>query len=130
MSCSGQGISIEGFNGFLDKKKYCDKFNESLKTKIRDRYNDCDYMSGLHKSICNKNWNPDVHHINYDKECGCNGSRCELIPLSKNNHSRTNTNRQFWNKLFIYSLEIDKWYYGEEGWNKELFSIKNQIKQL
>ena len=122
ISCSLQGIPIESFIGFTNEQNYCPKFNEPLKTKIRNNYNNCDYMSGLHKSICNKNWNPDVHHVNYDKDCGCNGNRCKLIPLSKSNHSRTNINRLFWNRLFIYSLEIDEWYYGENEWNQPVYN--------
>lgn len=63
------------------------------------------------KDICNKGVELSVHHVNYDKQCGCDGTKCKLIPLSARNHGKTVGNRPFWNKLFIYSLEIDKWYY-------------------
>lgn len=111
LSCSHQRTNIEDFGGFLIEQKYCIKFNEKLRKQIRLKYNNCDYISGLHKDICNNGINLSVHHVNYDKQCGCNGNKCKLIPLSNSNHSKTNGNRFFWNKLFIYSLEIDEWYY-------------------
>lgn len=110
VSCRQHGIDIKDFNGFSRNQKYCYKFNETLKQQIRNKYNDCDYISGLHKNICNKRVNLDVHHVDYDKEQGC-GKNFNLIPLNKSNHSKTNKNRYFWNKLFIYSLGYDNEYY-------------------
>ena len=112
-SCTKQNINIKDFNGFISEQKYCSKFNESLKQSIRDKYNNCDYISGIHKDICSPIRNLSVHHVNYDKQCGCDGNKCKLIPLSNSNHVKTNTNRVFWNKLFKYSLEYDKEYYKE-----------------
>ena len=113
MSCSRHNISIKDFNEFLTEQKYCYKFNNQLKIQIRNKYNNCDYISGIHKDICNKERSLDVHHVDYDKMQGC-GKNFNLIPLSHVNHSKTNTNRLFWNRLFIYSLEIDKTYYGDD----------------
>ena len=112
------GIQQRGENhpmwrGGISNQKYCYKFNNLLKIKIRDKYNNCDYISGIHKDICSPIRKLSVHHVNYDKQCGCNESKCKLIPLCASNHIKTNTNRSFWNRLFIYSLEIDKWYYGD-----------------
>lgn len=112
VSCIKQGINREDFDGFIINQSYCNLWTLKLREKIRNQYNNCDYISGIHKSICNNDRNLDVHHVNYDKQCGCNGNKCKLIPLSRSNHVKTNTNRSFWNKLFIYSLDIDKWYYG------------------
>jgi hypothetical protein len=107
------GINNPMWKGGISGGKYCYKFNTSLKIKIRNQYNNCDYISGIHKSICNNNRNLDVHHVNYDKQQGCDGKKWKLVPLSKVNHNRTNINREFWNKLFKYSLEYDKTYYGD-----------------
>ena len=113
MSCTKREIKSNEFNNFISDDKYCKKWNEKLRILIRDQYNNCDYISGLHKDICNKSKNCDVHHIDYDKEQGCNEKKFKLIPLSHSNHSLTNRNRPFWNRLFQYSLEYDKKYYGE-----------------
>jgi len=103
------------WKGGISYGKYCPKFNEEIKKEIREKYNNCDYISGLHKDICNNGQNLDVHHINYDKEQGCNERKWQLISLSRSNHAKTNYNREFWNKLFIYALEYDKEYYNEEN---------------
>ena len=115
------GKNSPSWKGGLSFKPYCIKFNESLKIQIREQYNNCDYISGLHKDIYNiinnKVRNLDVHHIDYDKEQGCNDKKFKLIPLSKSNHGKTNKNRSFWNQLFIYSLEYDKKYYSDNKVN-------------
>jgi hypothetical protein len=109
-----RGENHPGWKGGISNQKYCVKFNNQLKIKIRDKYNNCDYISGIHKDICNPDRELSVHHVNYNKQCGCDGTKCKLIPLCGSNHLRTNTNRLFWNRLFIYSLEYDKTYYEVE----------------
>lgn len=96
------------WKGGLSFEEYPQEFNNSLKQQIRDKYNNCDYISGIHKDICSPNRELDVHHIDYDKK---NSNLNNLIPLNKSNHIKTNSNRLFWERLFIYSLEIDEWYY-------------------
>lgn len=90
---------------------YPQKFNNQLKIKIRNKYNNCDYISGLSNYICNilnnKIWELDVHHIDYNKK---NINENNLIPLSRSNHTNTQKNRQFWERLFKYSLEFEKDY--------------------
>lgn len=113
-SATQQGIPLSEWEGFITENPYCYKFNESLKIQIRNQYNNCDYMSGIHKDICNKGQSLDVHHVDYNKQQGCKDNQWRLIPLSKSNHAKTNSNRSFWNRLFIYSLKIDRWYYGDE----------------
>ena len=105
-------------HSYIDGKSnggYPPEFNERLKKIIRDKFNNCNYISGLHKDIINSSQNLDVHHIDYDK---LNISEDNLIPLSKYNHLITNTNRFFWEKLFKYSLNYEEEYYGEKGWNQ------------
>jgi len=109
------GENHPAWKGGISFGKYCPKFNNKIKKEIREKYNNCDYISGLHKNICNNGLNLDVHHIDYDKEQGCNEKKWQLIPLSRSNHTKTNYNREFWNKLFIYALEYDKEYYNKEN---------------
>lgn len=111
LSIARTGNKNPNWNGGVSFGKYCSKFNETKKKEVRDQYNNCDFISGLHKSIINNNENLDVHHIDYNKEQGCNDTEWKLIPLSHSHHSKTNFNKWFWNKLFINALEIDKWYY-------------------
>ena len=111
MSTKRKGKLNSNWRGGLSFGKYCYKFNNLKKKEIRDLYNNCDFISGLHMDICNNGINLDVHHINYNKNQGCNNNEWKLIPLSRSNHSKTNHNRWFWNKLFINVLKIDEWYY-------------------
>ena len=113
-SASLQGISYDEWVAFASEQKYCPKFNKSMKQHIRDKYNNCDYISGLPAYICNNNQNLDVHHIDYDKRQGCDDHEWRLIPLSHKNHARTNRNRPFWNMLFTYALQYDETYYNHQ----------------
>lgn len=116
------GESAMNWQGGISYEPYCPKFNKQLKQLVRNRYNNCDYISGIHKDVCNKTKTGKIreltiHHIDYDKGQGCNGKKFNLIPVSSRHNSIFNSNRFFWNKLFIYSLEIDEWYYEDKEIN-------------
>lgn len=111
ISAARQGVSFEDWTGFISFNKYCPKFNEKLKQQVRDKYNNCDYMSGLPATICNPHRKLDVHHVDYNKQQGCDDHEWRLIPLSRKNHAKTNRNRSFWNCLFTYALQYDETYY-------------------
>ena len=112
ISCASQGIKVEDFIEFIKYKKYPKDFY-NIKKYIRIKYNNYDYISGIHKNICDTK-ELSIHHIDYNKN---NNNKNNLIPLSKFNHGKTNYNRFFWNRLFIYSLEIDKKYYTDNKIN-------------
>ena len=102
------------WKGGISFEPYCQKFNDALKQEIRDRYNNCDFISGLPDYICNPSRKLDVHHVDYNKMQGCDGYKWHLIPLSMSNHRKTNFNRLFWNTLFNYALEYDQTYYDKQ----------------
>ena len=105
------GENAPNWQGGISFGKYCPKFNDKIKQYIRNKYNNCDYISGLPDYICNPHRKLDVHHIDYNKEQGCNDHEWRLIPMSMKNHMHTNFNRDFWNRLFTYSLQYDETYY-------------------
>lgn len=82
--------------------EYCDLFNEEYKRKIRERYGNSCFLCGK--------WEKDngqafsVHHVNYDPSCGCDGAKCVCVPLCISCHSRTNANRDCWQKKIINLL--------------------------
>ena len=96
------------WKGGIAAEPYCDVWlDKEYKQSIKER----DGYKCLNPE-CNKTINKlCIHHIDYNKQQGCN-SEWKLIPLSLINHTKTNTKRWFWNKLFINVLEIDEWYYG------------------
>lgn len=99
------GPNHSQWKGGISFGKYCPKFDLRMKRHIREKYNNCDFMSGLQDSICNRGRKLDVHHIDYNKQQGCDEHEWRLIPLSVSNHCRTNHNRPFWNRLFTYALQ-------------------------
>lgn len=110
------GIDARNWKGGVSYEPYCSKFNNGLKQQVRDKYNNCDFMSGLPDYICNimksgKVQKLAVHHVDYNKMQGCDGSRWLLIPVSRSNNSMFNRNCDFWEKLICYALEYDKTYY-------------------
>ena len=107
-SCTKQGIPREEFNGFAKNSPYCEKFDNDCRESNRIKYNNCDYISGIHKDICSPNRELSVHHVDYNKQQGCDDHEWKLIPLCLSNHIKTNTNRSFWNRLFTYSLQYEK----------------------
>lgn len=120
-SARAQGIEYEDWTGFSMRGRYCPKFNSDIKQYIRDKYNNCDYISGVHKDVCNNGRNLDVHHVDYNKQQGCDDHGWRLVPLSQKNHVRTNANRSFWNRLFTYALQYDETYYEDAPLMRKLF---------
>lgn len=112
------GENGANWQGGISFEPYCQEFNEKLKRQVRDRYNNCDFMSGLPADICNvvngKVWKLSIHHIDYNKQQGCSGHAWKLIPVSAKNNSMFNGNRPFWERLICYALEYDETYYDEE----------------
>lgn len=43
-----RGSNHPMWQGGISNQKYCHKFNTRLKIKIRDKYDNCDYISGIH----------------------------------------------------------------------------------
>lgn len=65
---------------------YCYKFDFALREKIREKYGRKCYFCG--KTEEENRRKLDVHHIDQDKEQGCNGKHWFLIPLCCECHSK------------------------------------------
>lgn len=116
LSCSVQGINREDFNGFISYDPYCEKFNKVKKKEVRNKYNNCDYLTGIHRDICNRDKSGkvrelDVHHVDFNKMQGCKGHEWLLIPVSRRHNGMFNRDRPFWERLIKYALRYDKEYY-------------------
>ncbi len=102
-----KGTPIElhpSWKGGISFFPYCIKFNRSLKEKIRERDNyqcqnpqclctQLESLLGYHKKL-------SIHHIHYDKE------NCypDLITLCISCNSKVNSNRDYWEELFMNIL--------------------------
>jgi len=106
MSCTKQGITAEEFDGFISFGKYCSRFNESLKERIREKYNRTCVLCPTTEQEHVDKWGEKlpVHHIDYNKQCGCDGNECRLVPLCKKCHGKTNSRRAYWEQVIMMKV--------------------------
>lgn len=80
------------WKGGISFLPYCPKFNESKKEEIRNKYNRKCYICGNEEknniTKTGKQRKLSIHHVDMDKEQGCNGKEWHLIPLCINCHGK------------------------------------------
>lgn len=84
------------WRGGISFKPYCHKFNNRLKERIRNRDDRTCQLCGVVE--CDQKIS--VHHIHYDKE-NCDP---DLITLCRSCNSIVNTNRDYYENLFMDKL--------------------------
>ena len=84
------------------------RFNESYKNYIRNLFgNEC-FLCGMTSETNDAALS--VHHVNYNKKCGCDDSKCICVPLCRSCHSKTNNDRDYWQALIMEMLQpIEAW---------------------
>ncbi len=91
ISASVQGIDYADWDGFVEENRYCHKFNSKLKMFIRDEYDFtcvmCDISEEEHKNTHGEVLS--IHHVDKNKDQGCNGHKWKLIPLCKRCHGKS-----------------------------------------
>ena len=99
------------WKGGLSFEPYGLEFNKKIKNQIRKRDNQVCMNCGVHREKINRAL--DCHHINYDKNCSVLQN---LISLCNKCHTMTNTNREYWQKLFQDKLsKLYEYKYAENG---------------
>jgi len=101
------GPNSPNWQGGISYGVYCYKFNREFKEKIRDRYNRNCFLCSMSEEENGRLLS--VHHVNYDKNCLCNGF-CEFIPLCNKCHAKTNGKyvRKYWEDLIMCHLYPDR----------------------
>jgi len=99
-----KGKRNPNWTGGLNKNKYGNGFNNTLKNSIRNRDNSECQCCGLKQIIHIKKYTTklDVHHIDYDKQ---NSAKTNLISLCKQCHIDSNFNRDYWYAFYTYLME-------------------------
>lgn len=83
---------------------YCELWNEKLRENIRDKYGRVCFICGkTEEDNCAK---LSVHHTNSGKQCLC-AYQCELVPLCKSCHAKTNYDRYYWFSLIMCKLNLE-----------------------
>lgn len=115
VECTHKYISGENhhcWQGGISFLPYCPKFDDGFKEGIREKYGRVCFVCG--KTESRNGQRMSVHHTNYLKECLCVDIKCEFVPLCVQCHTRTNGNRVFWERLFMYSIGYYEEYYNVE----------------
>ena len=83
---------------------YCHKFNEAFKESIREKFGRICFLCPTTEEENGRKLS--VHHTNYNKDCLCDDSECEFVPLCTKCHSKTNFNRDYWENMIMEKLEV------------------------
>ena len=123
------GKNNPNWKGGISFGEYCKLFNEPLKDAVRNYFdNNCFECGETIEENGGKKM--DVHHINYQKNCGCDNNQfCIYVPLCRSCHSKTNYNRWYWYTHFMtelalrnpnyYAYHIPVVFYDEPSYNYE-----------
>ena len=121
--CSGiarsgeNAVSWRGGTSFLP---YCSKFNKHRKEAVREFFgrkclscgsDELEFRSKL-----------SVHHVDHDKDQGCNGKPFNLVPLCKNCHAKEIFREEEYKKYINKILE--------EGFKWGIWSKEEYIKKV
>lgn len=91
ISASLQGIDYVDWTGYVDDNKYCHRFNSKLKKHVRMKYDNRCVVCGMTEEECKLIYGEvlSVHHVDRNREQGCNGYEWKLIPLCKQCHGKS-----------------------------------------
>lgn len=113
------GENSRCWKGGVSFGKYCSKFNNFFKEYIRNKFDRKCYLCG--KTEEENGRKLDVHHVNYDKACGCaeteekrkvDDNVCQFVPLCRSCNTKVNNNRDKWEEFFKNKLrnKLNGWY--------------------
>jgi hypothetical protein len=103
LSVANSGENGPTWRGGVSFLPYCIKFNRAYKCMIRERFgNECFLCS---KNEADNGKKLDAHHVNYNKDCGCDNSKCVCVPLCRKCHAKTGTDRDYWQCLIVEMLK-------------------------
>lgn len=141
-SCdTSRGENNPNWKGGIARGGYCKLFNESLKDAVRSYFNNICFKCS--KTISqNDDRKMSVHHVNYQKDCGCDNTQfCIYAPLCMECHGKSsNGDRWYWYNHFMmelatrnpnyYAYHIPVVYYDEPSYNYEYVFEKNRRDRL
>ena len=101
LSAAVQGIPYDEWEGFATDSPYCPKFNEACRESNREKYDRRCFLSGTTED--DNGQKLSVHHVDMNKNQGCDGHVWKLVPLCKKLHSTAHT--PTWTARIVYLLE-------------------------
>jgi hypothetical protein len=114
-----RGENSPAWKGGISFEPYCHKFNEEFKQYIRTKFGNVCFLCD--KTEKENGQKLSVHHVNYDKHCGCakteeekkaDDSSCQFVPLCVSCNSKVNGNRDKWEQYIKNKLrnKLNGWY--------------------
>lgn len=107
MSATRQGIPYEEWTGYVGRGEYCEKFDDACRERIRAKYDYrcflCDMPQDNNIPKTGKIWKLSVHHVDKNRDQGCNGIKWILIPLCLHCHTPAHT--MIWQSRIEWLLE-------------------------
>ena len=85
-SAAQQGIPFEDWTHYVSYEPYCHLFNLATKERIRNQHLRTCVISG--KSILQEGQRLNVHHIDNNKQQGCDGIKWRLVPVTQSWNSK------------------------------------------
>lgn len=100
-----KGENNPSWKGGVSFEPYCEKFDEPFREYIREKFGRVCFLCP--KTEVENGRKLSVHHVNYNKNCGCDGDlTCQFVPLCMSCHSRVNFNREEWTEKIMNMLRI------------------------
>ena len=106
-----RGKNHPNWQGGLSYGKYCEKFNDEFKEKIRDKFGRVCFLCG--KTEEDNGRKLSVHHVNGNKECGCDGDEtCQFVPLCISCHGKVHSKKVDWEAKIKAKMhnKLNGWY--------------------
>lgn len=117
-----RGPESPHWQGGISFGKYCPKFNDEFKERVRAFF---DYKC-LECGSAQNGEKLAVHHILYNKRACCDETIPMFAPLCRNCHAKTNFNREQWEQK--YADIIQNYYLGKSFFTKEEYTAyKNSV---
>ena len=106
------------WQGGISFEPYCYKFNNLFKEEIRNKYNRICFLCSMIEEeqkddLRRRGKTPKrlaVHHVNYNKNCLCDESDCEFVPLCSSCHAKIGFNQEYWEKVINDKLNNNEVY--------------------
>lgn len=105
LSIAFSGEKNPQWRGGISYDPYCFKFTDRLKEEVRDRFNRLCVMCS--KTEEENGRKLDVHHIDFNKNQGCDDVDWKLVPLCQSCHGWTTRNRDV-SQVIIESQLADR----------------------
>jgi len=98
------GKEHPNWKGGISFEPYCEKFNEEYKESIRNQFGRVCVLCG--KTEKENGARLSIHHVNYNKKCGCDGTDCVCVPLCRQCHGKTNYNQEYWEQRIMEVIGV------------------------